>query len=159
MKIKKKLWILTIILLISIVANSCGDDEEQSKPTCSEACPEIQRDHLGINENCNHNGKIINGICECTEQIIKLQDEYININILKQAGVSVIQMNTAIVAINSVYDWFDGTERTNFALIVTEIHITSGSVVSFLNDILEVGYEAEDWEIYSCTIDLVNPSK
>ena len=98
---KRNLLILAIILLIGLIVNSCGGDDE--KTTCAEACPESQRDHLGINEYCNHNDKTIQGLCECT---LKVYDNIStsNIPIYRESGVSNAD---AIVAAGYIVAGFD----------------------------------------------------
>ena len=98
MKIMKKLWVLAIIFLMGFFVNSCGDDEEN--PTCYEACTEIQKNHLGINENCGHNGKTIQGMCECIEQTDTLH----GVIIRKQNGISIANMDSTVLKINNAYE-------------------------------------------------------
>ena len=118
----KRNWLfLVIILLIGLIVNSCGDDE---KPTCAEACPESQRDHLGINENCNHNGKTIQGSCECTLKIYG-NISTSNIPIYRESAVSntdaVIAAGHIVAGFDMIADSFKNTIRDK----VSAVHISA----------------------------------
>ena len=118
---KRNLLILVIVLLIGFIVNSCGDDDE--KRTCAEACPESQRDHLGINENCNHNGKTIQGSCECT---LKTYGNVNSIPVYRMSNVTDAQMTTADTMANLVTGYANSTSKTNINNAkVSAIYITT----------------------------------
>jgi len=118
---KRNLLILVIILLIGFIVNSCSDEE---KPTCAEACPESQHDHLGINENCNHNGKTIQGSCEC---MLKVYDNIStsNIPIYRESAVSnadaIVAAGHIVAGFDMIADAFKNTIRDK----VSAVHISA----------------------------------
>jgi len=143
MEDKRKWLVLAIIIFIMVIVNSCDGNEEQTKPTCTEACPEIQRDHLGINETCTHNDKTIQGACECTEQTTVIVGTTIPIS--KAAGVTVAQMNAAVVKVNKAYtNGTNGGQKTTFQGKVSGVRVVAGNTTSFNNGVWSVGYNADE---------------
>ena len=125
-------------------------------PTCQEACTETQDNHLGRKDDgtlaaCNHNGKTIQGKCECTEQTATITGT--TIPITKATGVTVEQMNAAVITISGAYADINLVgDQELFAENVVGVQITSGEAVS-LNEttrILSVGCDAvrEDISFY-----------
>jgi len=140
MENKRKCLVLAIIILMVFIVNSCDGNEEQIKPTCAEACPETQRDHLGINEICTHNGKIIQGTCNCTEQKTTIPNTTIQIK--KEAGITVAQMNAAVEKINDAYiDFLSFGSMTEGK--VTVVRIVSGEVLDMNGTTMTVGIDAD----------------
>jgi hypothetical protein len=135
----KKLWILTIILVLGFIVNSCGGNEEKPIPCL---CPD-EVAHLGIGEAtckgepCKHN---------CTEQITVIIGTEISIR--KQSGVTVTQMNKSVENINIMYGMLSGGQKGTFAIKVTEVKIIPGSVVNLSETILEVGNDTTVEDIY-----------
>ena len=140
---KNKFYVLGIVLLIGLIINSC--DDEQQNPTCQEACIQTQDNHLGRNDNgtlavCDHNGKTIQGECECTEQTGILD----GLTITKAANVTVDQMTTAVEKIQGAYAdaAIFPAQQTKFKAKVTSIHVLLGSVVVLDENVLKIGIDA-----------------
>jgi len=145
MKIKNKIYVLGIVLLIGFIVNSCDDD--QQNPTCQEACIQTQDNHLGRNDDgtlavCDHNGKTIQGECQCTEQTGTLVGTAIHIS--KADNVTVVQMNTGIAKVQEVYnDYLTTGQKNKFKDgRVTEIRIVSGDAINKTGTFLQVGHSA-----------------
>ena len=119
---KRNLLILLIVLFICLVVNSCGGDEE--KPTCAEACPESQRNHLGIDENCNHNGKTIQGSCECTLKVYGNISES-NIPIYRESAVSNADAIVAAGHIVAGFDMISDSHKNRIRDKVSAVHISA----------------------------------
>jgi len=119
---KRNLLILVIVFFICLVVNSCGGDDE--KPTCAEACPESQRDHLGINENCNHNGKTIQGLCECTLKVYG-NISTSNIPIYRESAVSNADAIVAAGHIVAGFDMISDSRKNTIKDKVSAVHISA----------------------------------
>jgi len=119
-------------------------------PTCQEACTESQDNHLGRNDNgtlaaCDHDGKTIQGTCECTEQTAGLD----GLTITKASGVTVAQMNDAVTKIQGAYAIAvseDG-EKLDFKAKVNSVHVVSGNGVVLDNGVLKIGIDAPQMTI------------
>ena len=127
-----------LVLMLSFIFITCEDDK---------SCDCVKKTHLGINENCC-NGKG----CDCTEQIVILNGTEINIR--KQAGITVDQMDTAVDKITNAYNkGLLPLQKTKFNGKVTEIRVVSGNVVTRQGAMVSVGYNATTTTIEDCFLD------
>jgi len=130
---------------IGMGVTACPTNTPDQDPTCQEACTESQDNHLGRNDNgtlaaCDHDGKTIQGTCECTEQTAALD----GIKITKAIGITVTQMNVAVGKFQEAYnDYLTTGYKNNFKDgRITEIRVVSGSATNKVGTILQVGYNA-----------------
>jgi hypothetical protein len=106
--------------------------------------------HLGIDENCACGGTD----CNCTEQIAFLEGttEGKSISIHKASDISIAEMNAAVVKINGAYNkdeyGFDASgEKSIFQSKVTKIYVTNGVDITLKGTILEIGVDADEYDI------------
>jgi len=130
---------------------SCDDKpktpDPQLDPTCQEACTETQDNHLGRKDDgtlakCDHNGKTIQGKCDCTEQTAELDGT--DIVFSKAADVTVEEMDTAVAFFT---DYFNnqivGPDQTKIKGAITEVRIVSGNAAVKEGTIWKVGIGAD----------------
>jgi len=121
-----------LILCLVFLLIACDNNKNNDSILCNCSIKE----HLSIDEICC-NGED----CNCSELIGII--ESININIRKQEGITVDQMNIAIITINEAYTELVGTEQDNFIVKIMEIHIIkNGNNVELIDNILYVKYNA-----------------
>ena len=120
---------LLSILFFTFIFISCDKD--------TVLCNCVIKEHLGMDETCCGGEN-----CNCFEQIKTLTGTEINIR--KQAGITVEQLNTTAILVNNVFTNSLATgEKPVFISKITEIHIVTGSNVSHLGTIVNVGCDSE----------------
>jgi hypothetical protein len=113
----KKLLIVTITIALIFALATCNDDKGDDTSPCNCLSTYGTTAHLGIDEDCTCGGED----CECTEQFAYF-DTGNTIKIRKEKGVNVVDMNSVIETIQSVYNIY----KTGYSIEnkITEIHIT-----------------------------------
>ena len=127
-------WKHGIFALIAFLFALIACDDGNDNPTLCDCFKKYGTlAHLGIDETCKCGGKG----CNCTEQT----DEYsffnshdnksYSIPFRKANGITVQQMNDAVIIIKTVINNDVFANKGIFAELITEIHIVSGNEVDY----------------------------
>jgi len=142
---------IAAIITLALTLATCKDDNPPppEDTPCNCATTYGRLDHLGIDEQCTCSATV--HPCGCTEQTATIEGT--SIIIRKEAGVTVLQMNTAVALVQKAYDdYIKGSPvaDTSFKNKVTEIHIVSGNSLTRDSGIVKVGIadELEDVGFY-----------
>jgi len=121
-------FMLILVLLFIFIA--CEKNNDPVLCNC-----EI-KEHLGINETCCGGDD-----CNCSEQITILTGTEINIR--KQAGISIEQMNLFVYFITDYFNNKLGiNDKNKIKLSITEINIVSGNEANKIGTIWHIGINA-----------------
>ena len=130
----KHYGIVNLIVIIIFTFIACDKDVENN-----DFCNCNPKAHLGINENCSC-GSIG---CDCSEQIVMWDNT--NIQIRKNAGVTVEQMNSAVEMLNVLFvNALLPDQKVAFQNNISEIRLgITGTVINHNNSIITTTWNVD----------------